>query len=113
MKLLIVDDSAEMRRAICELTADLVDGVFECADGGEAFDLYEKHRPDWVLMDIEMKNTDGIRTTCQITGAFPKARIAVLTSYDDDDLRETEAAAGALEYIVKENLISVRRLLAR
>jgi two-component system response regulator DegU len=91
----------------------LVDGVFECADGSEAFALYETHRPDWVLMDIEMKNVDGISATRQIIGAFPKARIAIVTSYDDEDLRESAADAGAREYIVKQNLIAIRRLLAR
>lgn len=112
MNVLIVEDSFEMRRTICEMTADLVDGFFECADGSEAFALYETHLPDWTLMDIAMKNVDGISATRQIISVFPKAQIVIVTAYDDDDLRETAAAAGAREYVVKEDLISLRRLLA-
>ncbi len=112
MTILIVEDNAEMLRTICELTVDLVDGIFECADGSEAFAIYSEELPDWVLMDIEMKIVDGISATRQIISAFPAARIAIVTGYDDDDLREIAFAAGASEYIVKENLLEVRRLLA-
>lgn len=113
MNVLIVEDNAEMRRTMRDFTRDLVDGVLECADGSEAFALYEMHLPDWVLMDIEMKKMDGISATRQIVAQFPAARIAIVTGYDDDDLRQTAAEAGACEYIVKENLFELRRLFAQ
>ncbi len=112
MNILIVEDSPAMRRTIRDFTQDLVDAVVECADGGEAFALYERHLPDWVLMDIEMKKVDGISATKQIINAFPAAKIAIVTSYDDEDLRESATQAGACEYIVKENLFELRRVLA-
>lgn len=112
MNILIVEDSAPMRRMIRSLVQPFIECVFECADGGEAFELYRRHLPDWVLMDIEMKKVDGISATKQIIDAFPAARIVIVTDYDDDDLRETAAAAGACDYVHKENLLDLRRLFA-
>ncbi len=113
MNVLIVDDCAAMRRTMRDFTADFFEDVLECADGASAFALYETHLPDWVLMDIEMKPVDGISATKQIIAAFPAARIAIVTSYDDEDLREASFAAGAREYIAKENLIDLRRMFAQ
>jgi len=63
MKLLIVDDHALMRRLIRRLVNDLVTDVEECGDGSEALAAYNQHRPDWVVMDIEMSPIDGITAT--------------------------------------------------
>ncbi|MCM3871437.1 MAG: response regulator, partial [Pyrinomonadaceae bacterium] len=60
MKLLIVEDNEQMRRTIKSFMDDIAEAVFECADGADALAAYELRRPDWVLMDIEMKRMDGI-----------------------------------------------------
>ena len=111
MNLLIVDDNAQMRRTLRDMTSGLVERYFECADGGEALALYAAKRPDWVLMDIEMKRVDGISATRLIVGQFPEARILVVTNYDDAELREAAHLAGARAYVVKENLLDLRRIL--
>ena len=101
-----------MRRLIVQIVRKLSDAIFECEDGAEALTAYRRHNPDWVLMDIEMPQTDGISATQQIIAAFPNAKIAIVTDYDNANLREAAVAAGASEYIVKENLIELRRLFA-
>lgn len=111
MNVLIVEDNEAMRRAMRDLLCDSVDCFFECHDGCQALALYTEHRPDWVLMDIEMCEMDGISATRQIIAAFPDARIAIVTNYDDDDLRQAARLAGAREYFVKENLFALRRFL--
>jgi two-component system response regulator DegU len=85
--------------------------VWECSDGSQALEAYSAHRPDWVLMDIEMKDVDGITATRQIMTTFPDARIVIVSNYDSDDLRAAASTAGACAYVVKENLIELRRLL--
>jgi DNA-binding NarL/FixJ family response regulator len=42
---------------------------------------------------------------------FPDARIVIVSNYDSDDLRAAASTAGASGYVVKENLIELRRLL--
>jgi CheY-like chemotaxis protein len=113
MKVLIVDDNKQMRQEIRSLIADLADEFFECADGSEAFAAFSAHRPDWVLMDLAMKGMDGLTATRQILDAWPDARVAIVTIYDDAGLREAARRAGASAYVVKEDLISLRQILGQ
>jgi CheY-like chemotaxis protein len=111
LNLLIVEDNREMRGLIKSVVADLAGDVCECSDGAGALSAYAERRPDWVLMDIRMKELDGISATRQIKAAFPDARIVIVTDYDDPKLREAARSAGAREYVLKENLLDVRRIL--
>ena len=111
MRLLIVEDNQQMRREIKLFVSDLAEEIGECGDGAEALAAYSAQHPDWVLMDIRMEEVDGLTATRQIKAAHPEARIMILTSYDDDALREAAHNAGASEYVTKQNLLEVRRIL--
>lgn len=111
MRLLIVEDNYQMRRLIKRIVGDTAESIVECGDGSEALAAYEAHRPDWVLMDIEMKRLDGISATRQIKAAFPEARVVIVTEYDHPDWRDEARAAGACQYVLKENLLELRVIL--
>ena len=106
-----MEDNYQMRRLIKSIVGDLADMSFECGDGSEALEAYRTHKPDWVLMDIEMKTLDGISATRQIKAAFPDARVVIVTEYDNADWRFEASDAGACGYVLKENLLDVRRIL--
>src|SRR6476620_3709504 len=110
---LIVDDSQPMRELIRMTLAGVAEIVGECSDGSEALSEYGRLRPDWILMDIDMKNVDGITATRQNKAAHPLAKIMVVNDYNDDDLRRAAREAGASQYIVKENLLDIVNVLAR
>jgi two-component system chemotaxis response regulator CheY len=112
MKILIVEDNEQMRRMVKALVGDMFERIFECSDGAEALSVYKQHGPDWVLMDIDLPELDGISATRQIVAADPQAQVMIVTNYDDADLREAARSAGACEYVVKQNLIEIRRILA-
>jgi CheY-like chemotaxis protein len=111
MNLLIVEDNDQMRLMIVKSVRGLAEHTYECSDGAEALPAYTMHRPDWVLMDVKMKEMDGISATRQIKASYPEANIMIVTDYDDPDLREAARSAGAREYVTKENLLDLRRIL--
>ncbi len=113
MKILIVDDHEGMRELMRSYLPAAFDEIYECEDGSDAVGSYREHLPDWVLMDWKMKLMDGITATRQIIAAYPQARILLVTSYDDDNLRRAGREAGACGYIVKENLHDISEILPK
>lgn len=112
LKVLIVDDNQQARRMIKHYLHELADVVAECADGADALDFYEKSRPDWVLMDWEMR-TDGLTATRRIIKAHPEARILIVTQHDDDKLRDAALEAGARGFVLKDDLLALGSFLEK
>jgi CheY-like chemotaxis protein len=110
--LLIVDDNQQMRRLIRSVVSDMAEAIAECCDGALALAAYSESLPDWVLMDIRMQATDGITATRHIKATYPEAHVCIVTDYDDGELREAAREAGAEGYVVKENLLTLRQVLA-
>ena len=110
-RVLIVDDSQPMRELIKMTLNGVAEVVGECADGAEALDAYTRLQPDWVLMDLTMKDVDGITATRQIIAADSKARVIIVTDYDEEELRKAAFEAGASQYVVKENLLFILEII--
>ena len=111
MTVLIVEDNASVRRLIRSIAASVADEIHECGDGATALAAYLEYRPDVVLMDIEMKELDGIAATSQIKAACPAANIIIVTNYDDAELREAARDAGACGYVLKHSLLEINAFL--
>ena len=108
---LLVEDHASMRATLRMWLADLAAPITECDNGTEVCACYAATHPDWVLMDIELPGQDGITATRQLLAANPAARVVIVTSYDDADMRQAATTAGACGYVLKNNLLDLRRLL--
>jgi len=80
--------------------------VGEAANGEEAVELYRKHRPDVVLMDLRMPIMDGLTAIRAILGEFPDAKIIALTTYEGDEDIHRALAAGARGYLLKDMMRS-------
>ncbi|TSB47954.1 response regulator [Alkalicoccobacillus porphyridii] len=104
MKLLIVDDHHVVRKGLVYFleAASIVKDIIEAGTGEEAVQLYQKHKPDVVLMDIDMPIMDGIQATEMIVNEFPEARILILTSFSDQDYVIPALRAGACGYQLKD-----------
>jgi len=104
IRILLVDDQRLMReglRTLLELEADLqVAG--EAGDGQAALDAYAALSPDVVLMDIRMPGMDGVEATRRLREKWPKARVIILTTFDDDASVFEGLRAGALGYLLKD-----------
>lgn len=100
-----------MRRTIRRLVNEFTDEIIECENGAKAFFAYRDNLPEWVFMDIEMPEKDGLTATKEICAAYPKACIVIVTNYSDEQMREAAAKAGACGYVVKENLLELRGIV--
>lgn len=108
IRVLSADDHPLIREGIAALLANQTDIVLvaEAADGHAALQQCRVHRPDLVLMDLQMPGLSGIDAITAIRGEFPAIRIIVLTTYGGDDLARRALGAGAQAYVLKS---SVRR----
>ncbi len=113
LKFLIVDDNNEMRRTLARYIRREGDEIYECNDGSDAPALYQQYRPDWVLMDINMKHVSGIEATEHIVAADPNARVIIVTDYGDKFFRRAASEAGALGFISKENLSELQSIIRK
>lgn len=111
MSFLIVDDNSTMRRVLRRIISEFAGDINDCSDGTDAFADYEHFQPEWVLMDVKMRDKDGLTATREIHTAFPQARIVIVTNYDSEMLRKAAEQAGAIGIVGKENLLELREIL--
>jgi DNA-binding NarL/FixJ family response regulator len=104
IRLIIVDDHLVVRRglrAILDAHSDL-DVVGEATTGAEAIDLAARLQPDVVLMDMRMRQGDGVSATAAIRERHSNVRVLVLTTYDTDADILGAIEAGATGYLLKD-----------
>ena len=113
MKILLVEDNAEMRRFLKRMVEEITDRVIEAGDGSEAVGLYRSERPDWVLMDIFMKPGDGFSAAREIKSVDSEARIIFVSSHTDKRTRQEAHEAGGAAFFGKDDLLSLVEFLRR
>ncbi|WP_017316337.1 response regulator [Mastigocladopsis repens] len=104
IKVLLVDDQSLIRqglKALLELEPDL-EIVGEAENGEIAIHLIEQFYPDVVLMDIRMPVMDGVAASSEIQKRFPKIKVLVLTTFDDDEYVKAALQNGAMGYLLKD-----------
>lgn len=109
MRIVIVDDDflvCQSLRTILEAQEEVeVAGVG--ASGLEAIRLYQEHRPDVLLMDIRMKEMDGLAAAEEIIRKYPEAKILLLTTFSDDEYIIRALKVGAKGYLLKQDYENV------
>jgi DNA-binding NarL/FixJ family response regulator len=111
MKVLLVEENSAVRGVIRQLVTSPGTCIQECVDSTDAISAYAASRPDFVIMDVGMKDLDGIAVSKQIKAMDPAARIVLVSDYDDSGMRESARRAGACGYVLKDNLLEVTGLL--
>ncbi|MFP3991530.1 response regulator transcription factor [Streptomyces sp. E11-3] len=104
IRVLAVDDHRLLREALCELL-ELYEGltvVAQADDGPSGVRMAGLHRPDVVLLDVEMPGPGPLANLRGVRQAAPEARVIVLTMHDDRRLIDSLLSAGAVGYLHKE-----------
>jgi DNA-binding NarL/FixJ family response regulator len=109
LKIIVVDDDrlvALSLKTILESTGGIeVAGIG--SSGSEAIELYARHIPDVVLMDIRMDGMTGLEAGEKILAQWSDAKILYLTTFPDDDYIIKSLNIGAKGYILKQNFESI------
>jgi DNA-binding NarL/FixJ family response regulator len=104
IRVLIVEDQTIIRqglRRLLEAQPDLV-VVGEAENGQQAIEQVPQYLPDVVLMDIRMPIMDGLTATQVICDRFPKVKVLILTTFDDEQYIEKLMQIGTIGYLLKD-----------
>jgi DNA-binding NarL/FixJ family response regulator len=103
LRIVVADDHPIVRAGIVGLleAADDLEVVAQAGDGAEAVASAETHRPDLVLLDLQMPRMDGVEATRRILASVPGVRVLVLTTYESDESILRAIEAGASGYLLK------------
>jgi DNA-binding NarL/FixJ family response regulator len=99
----IVEDHAELRESWAQIVNDAPGYrcVCTCDTGEEALKAIPNHKPDVVLMDINLPAMSGIECTGRLKSKFPNLQVLILTVYEDSDKIFDALQAGASGYLLK------------
>lgn len=103
IRVLVADDHPVMRQGLVALLGSLegIEVVAQAADGRQVVKEAVLHRPDVVLLDLQMPLADGFHALRELARAVPSAAVCVLTMFDDDDSLFAAMRAGARGYLLK------------
>lgn len=109
MRIVIVDDDVFVSGALKTIleTDQEIEVAGVGADGKDAVMLYEREKPDVVLMDIRMKEMGGLEASRKILAADPEARILLLTTFSDDEYIVKALKYGVKGYLLKQDYGSI------
>jgi two-component system response regulator NreC len=118
IRVMLVDDHDVIRLGIKTLLQSYSDiqVVSEARDGAEALEVYQRFRPDVVLMDITMPGMDGMEATRRLKAMDAHCRVLVLTVHEDKQYFFQMLSQGADGYVTKraaaEELVAAIRAVA-
>jgi CheY-like chemotaxis protein len=106
MHAIIVDDNVEFLRAACRLLER--EGVIvagTASNSAEAIQAAEEHRPDVILVDIDLGEENGFELAERLSSATgPSAPVVLISSYPEEDLVELIDASPAVGFVSKSRL---------
>jgi two-component system, NarL family, response regulator NreC len=102
IKLLLADDHQIFRESLANLlNNDVVEVVGHAGSGIEAIEQARLYKPDVILMDIGMKDMDGIEATRRLLKESPDIRVVALTMHAQKNYIKEMLEAGASGYLLK------------
>ncbi len=108
MKYMIIDDNVKIREIIREVVSKETDTIMEFNSGEEAFEALNYFMPDYILIDIHIKGTNGLEITKKILDKYPDIKVIIVSDYDMPSFHSVAKKFGAVKFISKDNLLLLR-----
>jgi two-component system invasion response regulator UvrY len=119
IRIIVVDDHQLVRMGTRRLLEDVpgLEIVADAESGEEAVELVRKHKPDIVLMDIQMPGIGGLEATRRCIRVHPEVKVIAVTIYEDEPYPSKLLGVGASGYLTKragvtEMLLAIRKVHA-
>ena len=100
-KILVVDDSSLARRSTRKILETAGHDVVEAEDGLSALEHYYVNKPSAVLLDVTMKDMDGIEVLNRLRDLDKAAKVVIVTADVQTSTRELAEAGGACGFVMK------------
>ncbi|HWV08907.1 MAG TPA: response regulator transcription factor, partial [Pseudomonas sp.] len=103
IRIALVDDHTLVRdgiRALLTMAGFAVIG--EASGGREAQELLQREVPDILLMDIGLKDSNGLELTATLKKQYPALKVLILSMYDHQEYVSNALRAGASGYVLKD-----------
>ncbi|OKL36370.1 response regulator [Domibacillus mangrovi] len=102
--IIIIDDHQLFREGVKRILdfEETFNVLAEGEDGAEALALVEEHKPDVVIMDINMPEVNGVEATRKLVDKYPDTKVIILSIHDDENYVMHALQSGALGYLLKE-----------
>ncbi|MGD6794059.1 response regulator [Metabacillus indicus] len=100
-KILIVDDQYGIRILLNEVFQKAGYQTYQAANGFQALEIVDKHKPDLVLLDMKIPGMDGIEILKRMRVVEPDIRVIIMTAYGELDMIQEAKDLGALTHFAK------------
>ena len=102
--IVVADDHPLYRAGLVDAIAERPDLelLAECGGGRAAVEEIRERRPDVALLDLRMRDLDGMAVLDEITAAGARTRVVFLSAYEDGEVVHRALSAGAVGYLTKE-----------
>ena len=101
IKVLIVDDEKEIVDFLGRFLQRLNIAAIKAYNGEEALQKFDQEHPDFIFLDIQMPDKDGITILKEIKKTDSAVKVIMITGKDDKDLQAKARKYGAVDYITK------------
>lgn len=111
-RILLADDHALVRAGIRELVQKIsgIEVIGEASGGRQALELIESLSPDLVLLDIGMKELNGLEVAARVNRDFPKVKTLILSMHNNEEYVLRALRVGASGYMLKDSAIAELQL---
>jgi DNA-binding NarL/FixJ family response regulator len=103
IRIALVDDHSLVREGIRALLAVMapLEVVGEAESGADAIEMVSRTKPDLLLVDISLKDMNGLELTRALRREYPSIKILILSMYDNYEYVSESVRSGASGYVLK------------